>query len=133
MHLDLPGCSVMLLYLHQIFMRFKSFCNLSYLHQIFMRFKSCCNLFCISFIFVQLLYNVESSAYRSTALSGHEYTISLIYIINNSTLPLFFSSTQTEGWDPQPTRHLSDMPRPMLLLASLSSSHSPCYAWLLLK
>ena len=49
-----------------------------------------------------------------------------------STIPsLFFSSRQAEGWDPQLTHPLSGMPRPMLLLESPSSSHSPCYAWLL--
>ena len=51
-----------------------------------------------------------------------------------STIPsLFFLSSQAEGCNPQPTHHLSDMPWPMLRLASLSSSHSPCYAWLLSK
>ena len=51
-----------------------------------------------------------------------------------STIPsLFFSSSQAEGWDPQPTHHLPDMPQPMLCLASPSSSHSPCYARLISK
>ena len=51
-----------------------------------------------------------------------------------STLPsLFFSSTQVERCNPQPMHYLSDMPRPTLCLASLSSSHSPCNEWLLGK